>query len=211
VKENPPSSPAQHPGQKTRGPATLAYWGSDPNQTKRVLRALEDQGQRGQIAAHLFRAQKASARASEYRDRSGRGPYYAKLAYRRKGEALNALCNTLDEDAAGLIWGWGTDARENFAPHVLYVELPTGQVSFHSPERFNGPDFPGVWDGVRGASEGRILQLCNQLLEDRPIDPPASKLPKARSDRSRRSSAKKSRSDLTTRSAGQSVGSSSRS
>jgi hypothetical protein len=54
--------------------------------------------------------------------------------------------------------------------HVLYVELPTGQVSFHTGYREDGPDYGREWDGVKGASAGRVCQWAAQLLGD-PVAP----------------------------------------
>jgi hypothetical protein len=147
------------------GPATLAYRGSDSALTRRTLRALEARGQPGRIAAALFRCQKASSRAKVYRGGpDGSQASYTELAYRNKGAALQALSRLLAEDGTGLAWGWGTDGTTDFAPHVLYVETPKGQVSFHSTERFSGPAYGGAWDGIVDASVNRILAWCDALL-----------------------------------------------
>ena len=60
-------------------------------------------------------------------------------------------------------WGWKADPGQDFAPWVLYVELPQGQVSFHSLERGEGPDYPSDWD-QQYESESRILTYCDSLL-----------------------------------------------
>lgn len=147
------------------GRATKAYAGSDAALTRRTLRELEDKGQFGRIAAALFRAQKSSSRAKRYRGGPDRGSAsYSDLAYDRKGETLRSLCKTLAEDDAGIRWGWGLDDNTEFAPHVLYVDIPTGQVSFHSLDRFDGPDYPGSWDGVKDVSAARILLWCDRML-----------------------------------------------
>lgn len=61
-------------------------------------------------------------------------------------------------------WGWGRDPAQPFAKHVLYVDLPLGQVSFHSESRYVGPDYGGEWDGDR-ASEGRVVQFCDVVMK----------------------------------------------
>jgi len=43
------------------------------------------------------------------------------------------------------------------------VDLPEGQVSFHSLARYAGPDYAGDWDGQR-KSEERILRFCDQVF-----------------------------------------------
>ena len=45
------------------------------------------------------------------------------------------------------------------ASWVLYVELPAGQVSFHSPTRGTGPDYTRDWD-QQHASEERIIAFA---------------------------------------------------
>ena len=60
--------------------------------------------------------------------------------------------------------GWGRDEAQTFNKWVLYVDLPEGQVSFHSPERYEGPDYPGQWDGRR-LSEERIISFCQRVFE----------------------------------------------
>ena len=147
------------------GPATVVFHGSDGAATRRTLRELEARGQPGRIAAALFRAMKTSAQAKVYRGGpDGSKSSYTDLAYRNKGLAIAALCRLLAADSAGLAWGWGRDGATDFAPHVMYLDLPTGQVSFHSTDRFVGPDYGGAWDGVRDVSAARILAWCDQLL-----------------------------------------------
>lgn len=139
------------------------YEGSDGALTRRLCTELLKLGPAGRVAWLLFRAQKASRRAKKYGRTSYRG-----LAYARKGESLRELSATLSSSAIalGISYGWGRDEGcEN--PWVLYVELPGfGQVSFHSPERYDGPDHPEGWDGHR-ASEERIINFCQQVLESK--------------------------------------------
>jgi hypothetical protein len=138
-------------------PVSCAFFQSDGTFTRQVLKRLESLGSKGKIAAQLFRIQKASTMAKAYR-----GDYKG-LAYGRKGQSIEVLCQMLGDWE--LKWGWGRDNNE-FAPeHVLYVELPQGQVSFHSEERFSGPDFHGAWDGQRLSKE-RIIEFCETILRE---------------------------------------------
>jgi len=148
------------------------YQGSNGDATKALCAHLASLGPEGAIAVELFRAQKASARAKVYRGgERGRGSYRS-MAYERKGWALGNLCSALARDAAeiGIVWGWGVDAKEAVHRHVLYVELPTGQVSFHSGERYAGPDYAGEWDGVRGASADRMLRWVRRVVAAEKVD-----------------------------------------
>jgi hypothetical protein len=144
------------------------YYGSDGAKTRSLLRRLESLGLIGQIAAQLFRTQKYSSRAKTYRGgirhSSGERTSYKELAYDGKEKALQGLCSVLSKIGHELIWGWKEDPVQKHAKFVLYVNLPQGQVSFHSPIRLDGPDYPKEWDGERG-SERRIIEFCQRLLE----------------------------------------------
>lgn len=152
-------------GSPTLAEVIRVYSGSDGDATKALYAKLEQLEPLGMIAVQLMRAQKASARAKVYRGGArGRGSYRA-MAYARKGWALGELCTALAAFAPeGWRWGWGEDNEQPWHPWVLYLELPTGQVSFHSGDRGAGPDYPGSWDGVRGVSADRILRWVGRLL-----------------------------------------------
>jgi hypothetical protein len=133
--------------------------------TKAYYADLSALGPIGLIAMNLFRAQKRSSRAKEYR----RGKYRA-LAYDVKQYSISELCKalTLHGSALGFKWGWKQDANVVFGgdpSFVLYCELPDnrGQVSFHSPARDMGPDYAGSWDGLH-LSQARIIQFCDSLF-----------------------------------------------
>jgi hypothetical protein len=119
-------------------------------------------GPAGQVAVALFRAQKRSSRAKDYRP--GR---YRRAAYDVKSWSIDEACRLLEAHGAelGLVWGWKEDPAVVFdgrTSWVLYVELPQGQVSFHSPDRGKGPAYAGEWDGQH-ASEGRIIAFCDSI------------------------------------------------
>jgi hypothetical protein len=142
------------------------YRGSDGDKTRALYGRLETLGPDGALAVNLFRAQKASERAKVYRGGvAGRGSYSG-MAYDRKQWATDNLCAALA--GAGLGWGWGVDSKQPVHRHVLYVDLPTGQISFHAAARGIGPDYPGEWDGVPGQSADRILRWCARLLAQAP-------------------------------------------
>jgi hypothetical protein len=147
--------------------ARNVFDGSDAAVTRRYLKTLEARDD-GIVAAMLFRAQKASYRAKHYRgstqDRFGRLRSFREIAYDRKSESLAGLCKILLKFWPAAKWGWGRDPGQPDCPHVLYIELPTGQVSFHSVGRFEGPDFAGEWDHARGTSADRIIQFCDNVM-----------------------------------------------
>lgn len=156
--------------------ASQVYSGSDGAETRRLLTALRKRGLVGDIAACLFTAQKSSERAKRYGYSGFRGSRgrvsYRDLSYTRKGQALFALSQILKEmdskyalQGGALLWGWRKHDQFGMPPYVLYVDLPTGQVSFHLHERYPGPEYPREWDGVRKASAGRIVQFCQNILE----------------------------------------------
>lgn len=113
---------------------------------------------------NLFRASKCSERAKVYRGRGYRG-----AAYDRKKWSMDNLCTALTEhaDAMGIVWGWKSDpamSADDPFRFVLYVEIPTGQVSFHGP-RGVGPDYAGDWDRALKTGPDRICRWIAQLFE----------------------------------------------
>lgn len=145
--------------QAEQSSAAEVFEGSDGSITRRYLTRLEQLGDEGRIAAELFRVQKSSSRAKVYRGKNG--GKYRDHAYDRKSEAMERLTERLGTSDR-FRWGWKLDP-ESGVPWVLYVDLPQGQVSFHSLERGNGPDYPGDWDR-KHVSASRILEFCDSLL-----------------------------------------------
>ncbi len=137
------------------------YEGSDGEATKELYRLLEQLGDVGTVAVNLFRAQKASARAKVYR-----GGGYRHKAYDKKNWSLKNLCNALEHCAAklGIEWGWKIDPAQEYHNWVLYVDLPTGQVSFHAESRLCDKDYDGEWDGRTGVSAQRIIIWVQKLI-----------------------------------------------
>jgi hypothetical protein len=148
--------------------ALEVFRASDGDLTKQFYAALEEHGSIGIVAVNLFRAQKCSSRAKEYRGRKYKG-----AAYDRKQWSMDNLCDTLSKHGAtlGIRYGWKQDETTLFgdeASWVLYVEVPQGQVSFHSPLRGKGPVYEGEWDRCKDMSAGRIIQFCDSVLQETP-------------------------------------------
>ena len=59
------------------------------------------------------------------------------------------------------------DRRRVPGKAMLYVDLPTGQVSFHTPARGAGLDYGGEWDGAVDVSRERIMSAIDQLCGGR--------------------------------------------
>lgn len=138
------------------------YCGSDADATRALYERLGKLGSQGLIAVNLLRAQKSSSRAKIYRGGGFRGK-----AYDKKQWAMGQLCDELARLGAlehGLTWGWQQDPRAPVYKWVLYIDLPNGQVSFHSPTRGDGPDYLRSWDGVPQASAARICTFAATLL-----------------------------------------------
>lgn len=142
------------------------YLGSNSDQTKLLYAKLESYGPVGVVAMNLFRAQKCSERAKVYRGGSG-GVRYRDMAYERKNWSIKCLCEVLEGhgNELGIEWGWKQDPEQEWFPWVLYVELPTGQVSFHSQNRGVGPDFDGEWDMRGGMCPWRIVKWVDSIIE----------------------------------------------
>jgi hypothetical protein len=142
------------------------YAGSDGDATRALFAELELLGPRGLVAINLFRAQKNSSRAKQYRGGvRGKGSYRG-MAYDRKEWAIDQLTRVLEAHGAtlGLSWGWGNDPGQAYHAAVLYVDLPSGQVSFHAAQSGRGPRYQGVWDGVRNVSPLRICSFVAEVL-----------------------------------------------
>ncbi|WP_289298255.1 DUF4031 domain-containing protein [uncultured Reyranella sp.] len=143
------------------------YQGSDGEATRALYAELEQRGPAGQIAVNLLRAAKTSERAKAYR----RG--FSHAAYDTKDWAIGNLLDwlTVYSAACGIRgWGWGVDQSQEKHRHVLYIDLQTGQVSFHSARRREGPDYSGTWDGARGMQADRIVRWAAAVLERGPFN-----------------------------------------
>lgn len=153
----------------------MTYQLSNAEATKALYQDLTALGPLGEIAVNLFRAQKASSRAKVYRGSNGRGSY-RRQSYDKKNWSLENLCELLGTHAAGagIRWGWKMDPAQDFHNWVLYVDLPTGQVSFHSGHRGAGPDYPGDWDKIKDIAPTRISRWIVDLFK-----PPAPAVPTA--------------------------------
>jgi hypothetical protein len=147
-------------------PCSSVFYGSDAVRTRKCLAHLEKQGQAARIAAALFRSQKASSKATHYtggiQRSNGEFQSCRSLSYQKKSRSLEELCSLLLVDSAGIAWGWGRDDETPHAPHVLYLDLSTGRVRFHSKERLAGPDYPG-FRSLRALTRRRWL-VCLRLL-----------------------------------------------
>src|ERR1035437_7990371 len=76
-------------------------------------------------------------------------------SYAKKNNAIHEACILARNTKTG--FGWGNDPQCFSYPRVVYFDLPTGQVSFHTPSRGDGPDYGGQWD-CKDASHYRIYQ-----------------------------------------------------
>jgi len=126
--------------------------------TKEYYAEMNAKGLPGQLAVALFRAQKRSTAAKKYRGRKYKG-----AAYDVKNWSMSEVCRILDTMSAFEMApkrGWKQDPKTVGYEWVLYVELPTGQCSFHSAQRLNGPDYTGDWDGLALSIE-RICRYCD--------------------------------------------------
>lgn len=133
--------------------------------TAGYYRRLAAIGPAGELAVALFRAAKRSNRAKDYR--RGR---FRRAAYDVKNWSLSEVVRILSTKTAGIaaaigadiVWGWKEDPATPGYEWVLYVDLPTGQCSFHSAVRLAGPDYAADWDGTHLSTQ-RIVHFCDQV------------------------------------------------
>ncbi len=138
--------------------ATEVFNQNNGDVTRAYYAEMNERGLMGQLAVALFRAQKRSTAAKKYR-----GGGYRRDAYDVKNWSLFEVCRILSQGGHEIEWGWGHDDKTPGFEHVLYVELPQGQVSFHSGNRMEGPDYEKPWDGQKGMSVKRILAFCDSV------------------------------------------------
>mgnify|MGYP000904874013 CR=1 FL=1 len=139
--------------------ATEVYLGSNGDRTRALYKRVEALGPAGELAVNLFRAHKASSRAKVYR-----GGGYKDAAYDTKQWSLNNAVELLLKRDLGIGFGWKEDPERPYHRWVIYIELPTGQVSFHTAARGLGPDYPREWDGVREQGATRICHFLAEIL-----------------------------------------------
>lgn len=154
--QTPPTSPPQ------KFSAIEVFKQNNGDTTKAYYEALSKRIPLGPLAVALFRAQKRSTRAKQYR----RGKW-RHAAYDVKNWSIGEVCRLLKE--TNLVWGWQRDPKTPGYEWVLYVDLPfgCGQCSFHNASRGDGPDYPFVWDEKRESAE-RIIRFCDKVFSGGP-------------------------------------------
>jgi hypothetical protein len=135
------------------------FAGSNGQATLDLYARLENLGPIGAVALNLFRAQKASSRAKVYRRR------FKGVAYDKKNWSMKLLCDALSASATelGIEFGWREDPMQEFHKWVLYVDLPMGQVSFHSAAPLSPERYEKLWDGSKD-SAARIIRFVESVL-----------------------------------------------
>lgn len=93
---------------------------------------------------------------------AGRNDYSKKGGALERAAAAAMICGTV----AGWRSNTGGDPR---LPYLVYFDLATGQVSFHSETDCGLPPYEGEWDGVRNASRERIEAAIDAYL-DGPVE-----------------------------------------
>lgn len=157
----------------TKAVRTLAvdvYNSSDAELTRSYYDLLEHYGIVGRFALNLFRALKCSDRAAKYTDLGHRTKTLGRKRY-----SIESLVAILNEHATalGITWGWRTEhhdpkyvsAGAQAAPHALYMNLPTGQVRFHSPARMTGPEYTGETNLDHYGRATRVIKFCDRITE----------------------------------------------
>ena len=142
---------AQSVFNQQNGDVTIAYYAT-----------MNTKGIEGQLSVALFRAQKRSTAAKNYRNRK-----FTRGAYEVKNWSLSEVCRILGAMQAfdmAPAWGWKRDPNTPGFTQVLYVDLPIGQCSFHSADRLSGPDYCGEWAPGAG-SAAAIIAYCDSVWD----------------------------------------------
>ena len=141
--------------------ALEAFNTSDMETTTQYQNDLYCRGYEGQLAFGLFRAQKRSAKAKDYR--KGR---HRRNSYDAKNDALKYVDAVLTRwgDSLGVAWGWKLDPRQPKHNQVLYVDFGCGyQCSFHSEKRYSNQEFEASWDSA-ASSINTVISYCDQVM-----------------------------------------------
>src|SRR5262245_29901403 len=96
---------------------------------------LGSHGPIGLIALAAFRAQRAKWISDL--------PHARSAAAKRRRNAIDRLSVVLSEyaESAEIAWGWKLCEHAHKSPHVICIDLPTGQISFRTYSRGAGPDY----------------------------------------------------------------------
>lgn len=138
--------------------AAEVYRQNNGDVTRAYYEAMNKRGYGGMLAVALFRAQKRSDAAKRYR----KGPGFKTKAYEVKEWSISQVCMILQRGNFGFSWGWREDAKSPGHPWVLYVDLPTGQCSFHTARRLEGPNYTRPWMPGDGSLTA-ILAFCDSI------------------------------------------------
>ena len=134
----------------------------------RLLLALYDT----QLASDQAKSRAANdIHFDDYEDHSG----YAAANYRRsrlardadymeKERHLRDACSLAK--GAGICFGYQESDTSEVAPYVIYFELKTGQVSFHTADYGSCPAYHGQWDGQHISRE-RIMAAIAEVIDGR--------------------------------------------
>ncbi|WP_145257881.1 hypothetical protein [Planctomycetes bacterium Pan216] len=71
--------------------------------------------------------------------------------------------NVALEKIESINWGWKEDPETPRYDKILYVDLPQGQASFHSEERYSDREYYGWWDGS-GKTTPRVMAFCDSIM-----------------------------------------------
>ena len=88
------------------------------------------------------------------------------MAYDKKNWSIGQLADILcaEGEQFGLTFGWREDEHQEYHKWVFYVDLPTGQCSFHIEKRGIGPDYTKPWR-PDSASATAIISFCQKVFD----------------------------------------------
>jgi hypothetical protein len=130
--------------------------------TKAYYAEMNAKGYAGMLAVALFRAQKRSDAAKRYRN------HFSGDAYDVKNWSLEQVVAILTRHDFGFEWGWKEDPHTPGFTWVLYVDLPTGQCSFHTrhpicaARKCEIKRYTGRWNPGEGSLTA-ILLYCDSV------------------------------------------------
>ena len=144
-----------------------AFHASNAPMSRQLCKELESKGPIGQLAALLFKAEKARKQAKSYLGRAPvSGRPYRGYSYDRMREMLAKAILLLEAHAVamGMPWSWHREDKPGAPFWSLTIDLPTGRVAYRMPYLYAEPEYySGVEDDAENSDQ--VTEFCAGVLD----------------------------------------------
>ena len=143
------------------------FHASNAPMSRQLCKELESKGPIGQLAAMLFKAEKANMQAKSYLGRSPvSGRPYRGYSFDRMREMLAKAIRLLDAHAKamGTPWSWHREDKPGGPFWSLTIDLPTGRVAYRMPYLYAETESnSGVEDDAENSDQ--VTEFCAGVLD----------------------------------------------